>query len=86
MLEGMLITITKESAAQDHLSQDIECGICYAYVLKGEKRQTPDAICSNERCSRGFHPLCLYEWLRSDPSTSSSFNVLFGKCPYCGEV
>ncbi|ORZ01405.1 WD-repeat region-domain-containing protein [Syncephalastrum racemosum] len=85
LLGNMLITTTKEDDVQGDLSQDIECGICYAYVLKGERRQTPDAICSNERCNRGFHPLCLYEWLRSDPNTASSFNVLFGKCPYCGE-
>lgn len=26
------------------------------------------------------------QWLRSNPSTTSSFNILFGKCPYCNEV
>ncbi|OAD77547.1 hypothetical protein PHYBLDRAFT_141427 [Phycomyces blakesleeanus NRRL 1555(-)] len=25
------------------------------------------------------------DWLRSSPASTRSFNVLFGKCPYCGE-
>ncbi|KAI8381298.1 WD-repeat region-domain-containing protein [Radiomyces spectabilis] len=69
-------------------SGDTECAICYAYKLQhgGQAAQTPDVICANEQCNRGFHPSCLYEWLRSNPNTTRSFNILFGKCPYCGEV
>ncbi|KAI8984661.1 WD-repeat region-domain-containing protein [Mycotypha africana] len=62
---------------------DIECGICYSYKLN--QKDTPDIICANESCNRGFHYQCLYEWVRSNPSTTQSFNILFGKCPYCNE-
>ncbi|KAI9476572.1 MAG: WD-repeat region-domain-containing protein [Benjaminiella poitrasii] len=38
---------------------DIECGICYSYKLNDE--DTPEIICGNQLCSRGFHYQCLYE-------------------------
>ena len=28
---------------------------------------------------------CLVEWLNSDTATRSSFNKLFGSCPYCSD-
>lgn len=38
---------------------DVECGICYAYKL--DDASTPDIICNNQSCIRGFHYQCLYE-------------------------
>lgn len=32
------------------------------------------------------HHTALLQWLRSNPTTTRSFNVLFGNCPYCNEV
>ncbi|KAI8580703.1 hypothetical protein K450DRAFT_235550 [Umbelopsis ramanniana AG] len=76
-------------------SADVECGICYAYHLNTpdtsattktpEKEQTPSLICNNETCGRAFHHRCMYEWLRSVPTTRQSFDVLFGFCPYCNQ-
>ncbi|KAG1175797.1 hypothetical protein G6F70_003892 [Rhizopus microsporus] len=63
-------------------ASDIECAICYSYKL--ENGETPETIC--KLCNRGFHSTCLYQWLRSNPNTTQSFNVLFGHCPYCNEV
>ncbi|CAO3627007.1 unnamed protein product [Cunninghamella blakesleeana] len=76
---------------------DIACAICYTYKLdkmdhnnsnniNKNQQETPDNICQNQLCNRGFHPTCLFECLRSDPSTTRSFNMLFGKCPYCDGV
>ncbi|KAI7901335.1 WD-repeat region-domain-containing protein [Cokeromyces recurvatus] len=65
------------------MTGDIECGICYSYKLND--KDTPDIICDNLLCNRGFHYPCLYEWLRGNPATVQSFNILFGKCPYCNE-
>ncbi len=28
---------------------------------------------------------CLVEWLNADTATRSSFNTLFGACPYCSD-
>ncbi len=58
----------------------LECGICYAYKLEGA---FPDRVCENARCGRPFHRACLYEWLKSLPSSRQSFNTVFGVCPYC---
>ncbi|XP_032804362.1 E3 ubiquitin-protein ligase FANCL isoform X1 [Petromyzon marinus] len=60
----------------------MECGICYAYRLEGA---IPDQVCDEPRCGQPFHQACLYEWLRSLPSCTQSFNVVFGKCPYCSK-
>ncbi|KAJ8663669.1 hypothetical protein O0I10_000917 [Lichtheimia ornata] len=75
------------NASIDNAAADIECGICYIYKLHHETHgdQNPDVVCTNDQCNRGFHPSCLYEWLRSNPKTTRSFNVLFGNCPYCNE-
>ncbi|KFH72826.1 hypothetical protein MVEG_00051 [Podila verticillata NRRL 6337] len=61
----------------------IECGICYAFRYEG---QVPDQICGHAKCQRPYHRLCLYEWLRSLPTTRQSFHTLFGQCPYCSET
>ncbi|CEI97836.1 hypothetical protein RMCBS344292_11961 [Rhizopus microsporus] len=51
-------------------ASDIECAICYSYKL--ENGETPETIC--KLCNRGFHSTCLYQWLRSNPNTTQSFN------------
>ncbi|KAJ1969857.1 hypothetical protein IWQ62_000355 [Dispira parvispora] len=62
--------------------QTIECGICYSFQVDD---QVPDQMCSNDKCSQPFHGSCLVEWLRTDPSSRQSFNIIFGTCPYCSE-
>lgn len=75
---------SQQQTNEDYINtNDLECGICYSYKLDGG--ELPEVICSNSICNRGFHSLCLYEWLRSNPSTTTSFNILFGQCPYCNE-
>ncbi|KAI4330245.1 hypothetical protein MLD38_028544 [Melastoma candidum] len=69
-----------------------ECGICYSHHLPVEDELGPssgsgaDFTCENASCRRAFHSICLIDWLRSITTTRQSFNVLFGKCPYCSEV
>jgi len=46
---------------------------------------TPDCICNNPKCARGYHPICLFEWLQSLPSSRVLFDTVFGQCPYCSE-
>lgn len=57
-----------------------ECGICYMYRFNDN---ATDKMCDDVRCSRPFHTICLYEWLKELPSSRQSFDVLFGNCPYC---
>ncbi|KAF7721028.1 hypothetical protein EC973_005538 [Apophysomyces ossiformis] len=80
-------TCISQKEVDDSARSDTECGICYSYKLRHQTHgeQTPDVVCTNEQCNRGFHPSCLYEWLRANPKTTRSFNVLFGECPYCNE-
>lgn len=61
----------------------MECGICYAEELASA---LPDRICDNTKCARAFHTQCLYEWLKALPTSRSSFNTVFGTCPYCTEA
>ncbi|KAI7866543.1 WD-repeat region-domain-containing protein [Spinellus fusiger] len=82
ILSDVLIDQVQKEQGQ---GEDVECGICYAYKLDHTVQETPDTICVNDLCNRGFHPTCLYEWLRSNPNSTRSFNVLFGQCPYCSE-
>jgi E3 ubiquitin-protein ligase FANCL len=58
----------------------MECAICYAYRLEND---IPDRVCDNNKCSKAFHRVCLYEWLRAIPTTRQSFDTMFGACPYC---
>ncbi|KAK5829386.1 WD-repeat region-domain-containing protein [Linnemannia elongata] len=62
---------------------NVGCGICYSFRFEG---QVPDQLCSQAKCQQPFHRVCLYEWLRSVPTTRQSFHTLFGSCPYCGET
>ncbi|CAG8539170.1 14212_t:CDS:2 [Gigaspora rosea] len=62
---------------------NIECGICYSYR---HEDSLPDQSCNNAKCGQPFHRSCLYEWLRSIPSTKQSFNTFFGNCPYCNDA
>jgi E3 ubiquitin-protein ligase FANCL len=57
-----------------------ECGICYAYRLD---QALPDVVCENVKCSRPFHRVCLFEWLKALPNSRQSFSTVFGACPYC---
>lgn len=59
-----------------------ECGICYSYKLG---TSIPEELCKNLRCSRSFHHSCIFEWLKSLPNTRTSFDTVFGFCPYCSE-
>ncbi|KAI0220189.1 E3 ubiquitin-protein ligase FANCL [Lamellibrachia satsuma] len=61
----------------------VECGICYAYRLAG---CVPELTCDDPRCRQTFHRDCLYEWLRSVPTSRLSFNMVFGECPYCSKA
>ncbi|GFT23948.1 e3 ubiquitin-protein ligase FANCL [Nephila pilipes] len=60
----------------------IECGICYSYLL-GEA--TPEMTCDSPDCNQSFHHACIYEYIRMLPDVRSSFNKLFGHCPYCNK-
>ena len=52
-----------------------------ACVYAMRASSVPEIACDG--CSKPFHKACLYEWLSALPSTRSSFNRLFGECPYC---
>jgi E3 ubiquitin-protein ligase FANCL len=81
ILQGVVVEHKKQDYTQ---VGEIECGICYFYKL--HDGTIPDIICTNELCSRSYHPVCLSEWLKSNPDTLQQFDLLFGKCPYCQEV
>ncbi|KAI9495654.1 WD-repeat region-domain-containing protein [Zychaea mexicana] len=85
--DRMMTKVSNSHHHQQDTSFDVECAICYAYKLEHPDLGllTPDVICINDQCNRGFHPTCISEWLRSNPTTTRSFNILFGKCPYCSE-
>ena len=55
-----------------------ECAVCYTYRVDGK---VPEVACDG--CSKPFHTACLVEWLRAVPTTQTSFNRLYGECPYC---
>lgn len=58
----------------------LECGICYSYQLDDA---IPNIICEDSNCNKSFHHVCLYEYIRMLPDVRTSFNKLFGECPYC---
>ncbi|KAL3813719.1 hypothetical protein ACJIZ3_014987 [Penstemon smallii] len=70
---------------------EVECGICYAQYLPiddelgASSGSATDFTCENGNCNRGFHTVCLGDWLRSITTTRQSFDVLFGNCPYCSD-
>jgi hypothetical protein len=60
LLDSFQLVDNDNDAYEDYTTTgDIECGICYSYKLNNS--DTPDIICSNISCSRGFHYQCLYE-------------------------
>ena len=82
------------SVKSDYL---VECGICYTHRLPVEDLMTdddttpeegalPDVKCSNTTCNRHYHQACLFEWLHSLPTAKTSFDRIFGSCPYCCET
>ncbi|ORX50108.1 hypothetical protein DM01DRAFT_1097458, partial [Hesseltinella vesiculosa] len=85
-LATALPTITTKSVEAQDDQDEMACAICYAYTLAQTQQETPSIICANLHCNRGFHTSCIIEWLQSNPSTTRSFNILFGQCPYCNEV
>lgn len=76
---------------------NMECGICYSYRTEDKNPsnlslhklsvipeiEIPSLVCLNTHCGRLFHHRCLADWLQSLPDTRTSFNTLFGHCPYC---
>ncbi|KAI0223175.1 hypothetical protein L0F63_005393, partial [Massospora cicadina] len=73
-----------------------ECGICYSYrplsqpqVSKGASNhsvaQTPTLVCDNPSCNNVYHHSCLFESIKSLPSSRRSYKMWFGSCPYCNE-
>ncbi|CAO3570880.1 unnamed protein product [Mortierella alpina] len=82
----VLLELTNGFPSPANVTKDemnIECGICYSFRYEG---QVPDQLCSHVKCQQPFHRICLYEWLRSVPTTRQSFHTLFGACPYCSET
>jgi E3 ubiquitin-protein ligase FANCL len=58
-----MVKSQESNATEDYTNKhDVECGICYAYKLNDTS--TPDIICTNQSCIRGFHYQCLYEVTR----------------------
>ena len=67
-----------------------ECSICYSYRLQqpdggGDAGTSaiPDVVCENKCCGRPFHQQCLFEWLQALTTSRTSFETIFGTCPYC---
>ena len=60
LLETFQLVADEQQRSTDYTKTgDIECGICYSYKLNGV--ETPDTICANAQCNRGFHYPCLYQ-------------------------
>ena len=71
------------AAAAEEKGHGAPCAICYTYRLDGA---IPERVCDNTHCSRGFHTSCLLEWLRSSADARTSFDTVYGNCPYCSEA
>ncbi|KAL3803140.1 hypothetical protein HJC23_003415 [Cyclotella cryptica] len=82
------------SVKSDYL---VECGICYTHRLpsddvmsdenlRSEEGALPDVKCNNLTCNKHYHEACLFEWLHSLPTAKTSFDRIFGSCPYCCEA
>ncbi|XP_065883470.1 E3 ubiquitin-protein ligase FANCL-like isoform X2 [Dysidea avara] len=80
------ITFPKRPSQNEQQVQEeqllAECCICYSYRLDGN---TPEVVCDNDQCCQAFHHSCLFEWLKSVPTSRQSFNTIFGECPYCSK-
>ena len=68
----------RTAAAAEETDWEVECGICYLYML-GEA--VPSVSCSSARCSASYHASCLHEWLASCPGARTSLNMVTGECP-----
>ena len=89
MLGVVLPTAADARAAREKVSevgdsgQSAPCAICYSYTLDDE---IPAVVCDNVHCARPYHSACLLEWLRALPESRTSFDTVFGACPYCSEA
>lgn len=79
-LECILDIQFPKKAQESKEDYGMECGICYSFNLE---TNAPDKSCENPKCNRQFHQRCVYEWLKSLPTSRSSFDAVFGNCPYC---
>lgn len=85
-------------SSADESSHQAECGICYAPISETHLDPTimtdPRAVAamSSEAsaapiecpgCPAQFHPGCISEWLRHQPSSRRAFAAVIGPCPYC---
>lgn len=78
---GMPLPSKRTSSRKDVES---DCGICYAHRLD-EDNSLPICACDNDKCTAVFHRSCLLEWLRSVPTTHTSYATTYGQCPYCSD-
>jgi E3 ubiquitin-protein ligase FANCL len=76
-----LLEITFPTKNRQSKEMSIECGICYSYRFDN---MVPDFVCQNVSCGKPFHQKCLSNWLLLTPETHTTFNTIFGNCPYCG--
>ena len=79
-LETLLEMQLPQRNSQGISDTDMDCAICYMERLGAE---LPEIICGNPQCAKHFHRSCLLDWLRSKPNSQQSFQVVFGKCPFC---
>ena len=80
-LETLLeLTFPRKSSNDQEETFTVDCGICYSSLLN---EALPERVCDNQKCSKPFHEECLYSWLKALPTSTHSFNTLFGHCPYC---
>ncbi|KAM9727008.1 E3 ubiquitin-protein ligase FANCL isoform 2-T2 [Menidia menidia] len=82
-LQAVLEIDFPSPATHEKSTFSVECGICYSHYLD---TAIPEHVCNNSCCGQPFHQACLYEWLRSLPSSRQSFNTVFGACPYCSKA
>lgn len=83
LIENLELALDLKFPQGDGTDEDLamECSVCYAFQL--ESGATPDIICGFHSCSRSFHQSCLYEWIKSLPSSRTSLQTVYGQCPYC---
>uniref|UniRef100_A0A1B6LX46 RING-type domain-containing protein n=1 Tax=Graphocephala atropunctata TaxID=36148 RepID=A0A1B6LX46_9HEMI len=69
-----------ESAAA---AEQGECSICF--TLRLDDQALPSKVCNNTKCNSYFHITCLAQWFQAVPTNETSFNLISGDCPCCGE-
>ncbi|XP_043289903.1 E3 ubiquitin-protein ligase FANCL [Venturia canescens] len=71
---------------ENAIVEDDECSICFAMELDEHTPPLlPVEICSNEKCRKHFHTMCLRQWLQAIASNQVSFDRIHGTCPNCSE-